>query len=512
MNEKVIVFRVDSSLQIGTGHVMRCLTLADELRQKGAEVQFICREFPGNIISIIQSKGYAVFVLPFSEKNAHQNPEPENISHKNWLGSDWEEDAKETYTALLAQGYVDWLVVDHYAIEEKWEQKQREIVSKILVIDDLADRKHNCDLLIDQNYYENMVERYIDLVAGGCRQLLGPEYALLRKEFREVRQNMQRYVSSIEKIFIFFGGVDLTNITEKVVEAISGIKFPDNIVVDIVVGSSNPHRKSIELLCNNAKNLFLHIQIENMAQMMAEADLCIGSGGTVTWERCCLGLPTIAWAVAENQQQLLKDCAKAGMLYAPDSNDFSPENIAIHIQALSQNLLLRTHIMTTGMRAIDGKGAIRVANIMLKQGAELSPATLADMQKIYKWRNHISVRKNSRSPDKIGFDEHSKWFEEILSDPDRLIFIGWSDDEEIGVLRFDISGNQAEISIYLLPGKQGYGYGIALVTAGENWLNRHNPDISSVSAEVLPENKASVKLFESSGYKLNQLQYQKRIN
>jgi len=507
-----VAIRTDASSQIGTGHVMRCLTLADELRQKGADILFICRELSGNIVNIIKEKGYSVSLLSLTDNQQSQNTGVETHSHENWLGASWEQDAEETYQVLIKLSNIDWLVVDHYAIEERWELRQKDVVDKILVIDDLADRKHSCDVLLDQNYYECIESRYIELVPEKCLQLLGPEYALLRKEFREVRQRIREHDGSIHKVFIFFGGVDLSNMTGRVLEAIIEMNSVDDFSIDVVIGSTNPHRENIEFICNSSEKFFLHIQIENMARMMADADLCIGSGGTITWERCCLGLPAIAWPVAENQKELLKDCAKAGLVYAPDSDNPTTEEIANHISALLQNSLLCTHIAHLAKSAIDGRGAIRVANAIMKQDIELRPVVLDDMQKIFEWRNDYSIRKFSRSPDKINFDQHKKWFESVLSNPDRHVFIGYIDNQEIGVLRFDICGDQAEISIYLVPEKQGYGYGAALVTAGENWLTSYSSKIRSVIAEVLPENKASIKLFEISGYKVNGFQYQKSIS
>jgi len=507
-----IAIRTDAASQIGTGHVMRCLTLAEELRQKGADILFICRELPGNIISIIKAHGYSVSQLTLPDDRQAHNTQSEIQTYENWLGTSLEKDAEETYQVLLKQGNIDWLVVDHYAIEECWENRQRDVVSKILVIDDLADRKHCCDVILDQNYYEHFESRYLELVPDKCLQLLGPEYALLRKEFREVRQKICEHDGSIHKIFVFFGGVDLSNMTGRVLEAITGMDSVDDLSVDVVIGSTNPHRKNIELLCNSSEKFFLHIQVENMARMMANADLCIGSGGTITWERCCLGLPAIAWPVAENQKGLLKDCAKAGLVYVPDSDNPTAEEIVNHVSALLQNSLLCAHIAHLAKSTIDGRGAIRVANTIMKLDIELRLVVLDDMQKIYEWRNDYSIRKFSRSPDEINFDQHKKWFESVLSDPDRHVFIGCLDNQEIGVLRFDIYGDQAEISIYLVPEKQGYGYGAALVAAGENWLTSYNSKIRSVMAEVLPENKASIKLFESSGYKMNGFQYLKSIS
>lgn len=505
-----VVFRADASLHIGTGHVIRCLTLADELKEKGAEIIFICRDFPGHLANIIQHKGYQVLLLSISEYHEYKNSENTVKSHEAWLDDSMGQDAAQTHLLLSSQGHIDWLVVDHYAIDARWQQRQNVVVDKILVIDDLADRKHSCDILLDQNYYHDMTKRYTGLVPDHCQQLLGPGFSLLRKDFREARLHVKKRDGAIRKIFVFFGGVDLSNMTGRVIEAISGLGLTD-IVVDVVIGKTNPHQNNIEKLCQDAENINLHIQVQNMAEIMAGADLSIGSGGTVTWERCCLGLPAIAWPVAENQVELLKDSAIAGLVYVPDTDNPSVNDITQYVKTFLNSPLLCSHMSELGLAVTDGRGAIKVANLMATVGIDLQPVEKADMQKLYEWRNDNRVRKYSRNSDAITFDQHKKWFNVVMSDPDKHVFIGYSGDNEIGVLRFDCNYDQAEVSIYLVPGKQGKGFGVPLVLAGESWLENHCPRIRHIAADVLPENRVSNKLFEKCGYKVNMIQYRKSL-
>jgi UDP-2,4-diacetamido-2,4,6-trideoxy-beta-L-altropyranose hydrolase len=182
-----ILIRTDASVQIGTGHVMRCLTLADELRGRGAEVIFVCREFDGNLCGYIEEKGYIVHRLPVSDatEQGDQNIEI-GLKHTAWLGADCQTDVEQVEEIIKdLESPPDWLVVDHYALDERWEECLRSYCKKIMVIDDLADRPHNCDLLLDQNFYENLESRYDGLVPPQCKKFLGPKYALLRPEFRE---------------------------------------------------------------------------------------------------------------------------------------------------------------------------------------------------------------------------------------------------------------------------------------------------------------------------------------
>ncbi|GAX88910.1 UDP-2,4-diacetamido-2,4,6-trideoxy-beta-L-altropyranose hydrolase [Effusibacillus lacus] len=301
-----IFFRVDSSQQIGSGHLMRCLTLATELKERHATVSFISRELPGHMCNYVESKGFQVARLPYSA----QAEESLRTPNSTWLGVSWQLDAEETKEVLSScvQG-VDWLIVDHYALDWQWESYQRSEAKKIMVIDDLADRRHDCDLLLDQNLFEDLEIRYDKLVSTECLKFLGPRYALLRKEFLEARTRLRQRDGQVNRILVFFGGSDITNETAKAIKAIQSLNSPQ-IQVDVVVGSSNPRKDEIRDLCYSIPNVNYHCQIENMAELMAAADLAIGAGGTATWERCYLGLPALVVILAENQIQPAQAAAK----------------------------------------------------------------------------------------------------------------------------------------------------------------------------------------------------------
>ncbi len=505
-----VAIRTDASLKIGTGHVMRCLTLAEELTARGAEILFICRSLQGNLIEFIRESGYRVTTLVDEVSSNQGNSEDNFTSYNDWLGASLELDAEETHSILKRESLWKWLIVDHYSIDKRWEIRQKNIVNKILVIDDLADRSHSCDVLLDQNYYSDMGERYNKLLPVNCGLLLGPRFSLLRKEFREQREKLPDKKGGIKKIFVFFGGVDINNMTGKVLGAIMGL-IPETVIVDAVIGATNPHREKLKTLCDSVKNINLHIQVMDMAKMMAEADLGIGAGGTATWERCCLGLPTIAWSVAENQKKLLKDSANAGLVYCPDFSEPTVEEIAVHIKAVLQNKSICKNIKVNGLAMIDAKGVTRVANMVCAPVINLMAAVKEDVKKIYQWRNEQAVRQFSHSSKEIDFDQHEKWFEKSLMDHNRYIFIASESNNEIGVLRFDITGDEAEISVYLIKNMYGRGYGEALVVAGENWLVENCPEIKYVIAEVLPKNKASIWLFEKCGYTMHNVKYRKSI-
>ena len=313
----MIVFRVDSSIQIGSGHLMRCLTLADNLNCK-SKTMFIARDLDGNLNYMI-SRRFKLSILPKQNHNKLNG-------YEKWLTVSQEQDAKETIE-IIKNLKIDLLIVDSYAIDEKWENLIRPYVKRIMVIDDLANRKHDCDILLDQNFYLNGQNRYKELIGKYCKLLLGPEFVLLRDEFYEERNKKRNDFSEVKNIFIFFGGSDLTNDTMKTLKAIFLLKSC-NLKVNVVVGNNNIYKKEIEMFCNKYCWITYYCQVDNIAELMSQADLAIGAGGTTTWERCYLGLPSIVISVAENQRQLAIDAHKIGIIkYLGSSDNVSVNDI-----------------------------------------------------------------------------------------------------------------------------------------------------------------------------------------
>jgi len=335
LGAKTAVIRVDSSERIGSGHLMRCLTLADRMRQEGKDVHFICRDLAGNLSRLVTAQGFSLHLLPAHAYDAALT------GYAVWLTVPQEVDARETAEILRDLQPAARLVVDHYALDADWERRMRPFVQEIFVIDDLANRAHDCDTLLDQNFYRDMERRYDGLVPAHCKLLLGPKYALLRREFYEARAKMKPRTGDIRRILIFYGGSDPTGETEKAIRALLMLHLTD-IAADVIVGGSNVRRREIERLCAAHDTLHYHCQVDNMAEFMVRADLCLGAGGTTTWERCFLGLPAIVTAVAENQFQICRDCAEIGLIrYLGAWTDVSAEDILQALRDLSDPETLR---------------------------------------------------------------------------------------------------------------------------------------------------------------------------
>ena len=340
-----VCFRTDASFNIGTGHVMRCLTLADELRQKGTDISFICREDPGNLVSYIESRGYKVHRLPGE--------------------IDIEMDRRLTKEFLSKyETKPDWLIMDHYDIDISWEYPVRKYAKKFMVIDDLANREHDCDLLLDQNYSRNK-NRYNRLVPENCIQLLGPKYAILRPQFQKANENLRKRDGGVNRILVFMGGADSKNITSKVLRAIHMLGRSD-IAIDVIIGNLNPYHDEIKILTSKIPNTSCHHNVEDMAELMASADLCIGAGGTTTWERCCVGLPTITIILAENQKNISENLDKEGaLLNLGWYHNVTENNIKEGIEGLIGNPQKMASMCDKSRRLVDGEGVNRVCDAMI---------------------------------------------------------------------------------------------------------------------------------------------------
>ncbi|NOU01171.1 MAG: UDP-2,4-diacetamido-2,4,6-trideoxy-beta-L-altropyranose hydrolase [Gallionella sp.] len=352
-----ITFRTDATSQIGTGHFMRCLTLAVALESQGAHIRFISRNLPAHLGEMLKAKRMDFVALP----NESAGEVGGDLAHSQWLGASQTQDAHATVQALSDRQW-DWIVVDHYALDARWESAVRGSTKKILAIDDIADRRHDCDVLLDQNFYSDMHSRYDGKVSAHCVQLLGPRYALLRDEFRQLRAQVKPRSGEVKKILVFFGGVDADNYTGLALDALATLANKA-IKIDVVIGTQHPNREQIQQTCD-AQGYACHVQTSRMAELMAEADLAIGAGGSATWERCCLGLPAIVFSIAENQEQASRALANQGVVYLGSKEVFATE-----IERAMRYLFVSTRLHEMSVRAaelVDGQGARRLSDVLFR--------------------------------------------------------------------------------------------------------------------------------------------------
>jgi UDP-2,4-diacetamido-2,4,6-trideoxy-beta-L-altropyranose hydrolase len=261
-----------------------------------------------------------------------------------------------------------WLVVDHYDIDIAWETELRGNVGRLFVIDDLANRRHECDMLLDQNYYNNPDERYKGRVPDHCRLLLGPGYALLSPEFEKAAMMMRPRDGRIKRVLIFFGGSDPTGETEKSLDAIE-LFGTANVHFDVVVGISNPKREALRARCEGLKNVHFYCQTSEMAALCVNADLALGAGGSANWERFSVGLPCIVVTTADNQKETVAALSDGGYIRSLGWRaQVGPRHMA---EALDRAMHELDDIHAMGRRArslmekMDFQGACAVADTLL---------------------------------------------------------------------------------------------------------------------------------------------------
>jgi UDP-2,4-diacetamido-2,4,6-trideoxy-beta-L-altropyranose hydrolase len=362
-----IVFRADASVEIGTGHVMRCLALADSLRAKGAICYFICKLHAGNLISFIQSKGHMAYGLPVAKLKEAYTENSQHLPQFDWLGGSQIHDA-ELCEPILKNLNPDWLVVDHYALSSEWENLLRPHCNKLLVIDDLADRNHNCDLLLDQTFGRSC-EDYHSLTPPHCHLLCGPSYALLRQEFASLRPYSlsRREQPEVQELFVNMGGTDKDNVTGQVLNALRKCELlPEQCKITVVMGTTAPWLEDIRKIATKMhRPTRVLVGVNNMAKLMSDSDLAIGAAGATTWERCCLGLPTAIMVLAENQLLAAGLLEKAGVVKTLTAGVTLPRQLNEFIR---QVMIHKDYLRDVAIRAsnvTDGLGCNRVAQILL---------------------------------------------------------------------------------------------------------------------------------------------------
>lgn len=469
-------FRADASSTIGTGHVVRCATLADELKARGARTVFFSREASGHLCDWLEEKGHEVRRLRGQASGA-----AEEI---------------EDMQRALGREHFDWLVADHYGLDAAWERAMAPWADARFVIDDIG-RFHECELLLDQNVLDDE-NAYKERVPARCRRLLGPRYALLRPAFPAAREQPERFSRTARRVLIAFGGADPGGETAKAIEGfLAGTS--DLMQATVIMGKSNPHREALTQRYGHLARLRLIDHSDDMAGLMTSCDLAMGAGGASTWERACLGLPSIVTAIAENQRHIAEAIAcRGGQIYLgtrPSIDDY-----AHALRLLSENSWLRESCGRIAGKLTDGHGCRRVAAALWTAPLTLRQARMEDAESLLSWRNADINRLPSFDPTPISLDCHLAWLQTIIENPRRVLLIGEDRGVPVGVLRYDIGDTEADVSIYLVPGHHGRGLGEQLLSAGTNWLKENKPAIARVRARIKADNLRSQAAFRTAGY------------
>jgi len=489
---KTAIIRADAAPNIGNGHVVRCLALAEALADLDFEITFVSSAATIRSVPELAQADCDIIVL---EEHLQSTTEAEAIVRR------------------FPQG-VDLLVVDHYGRDSEFENACRPVTRKIAVLDDLADRRHECDVLLDAGV-DRRREDYADLLSESCYTYFGPAYAPVRSEFRHLRSQAleRRRAEPVRRMLISFGGTDAKNMTTLAICAAKESRI--NVPIDVVIGAGASNQPEVEDAAAKV-NAQIHQNLDaaEMADIIGNADMAIGAAGTTTWERCCLGLPSLLVVTADNQEATAKalDRERAAKIVGRYS-EVTEASLTDAISVMAEDVAGRQRMAAAGMRICDGLGSHRMASVMdppLAADGELvtlRPATKSDLDITFAWQCDPQIRRYFRNSPPPGKAEHETWFEHQLADPLSIISIIVHGTQPAGVFRLDPPGPPHDlpaydVSILVAPDHQRLGISVAALA-----LARQLVPEAELSAEVLPGNTASHAMMISAGYHLRDGQY-----
>lgn len=353
-----IIFRVDASEYMGGGHLHRCLVLAQALiTQYDAHCLFVMKTHPGHLAELVAKSDIDYVLLPLQPNHSF-----ELTNYETWVGGDTELDAALTRAAAedyFGSGNYDWVVLDHYGLDRVWESIFAQNGINIAVIDDLMNRPHNANILLDQTC-GRVTQDYQHLVSPQTICLTGESFSLLRPEFRLNRKTSiarKRNFQSVQKVLLSFGSTDPGNITSVVLNSLSPFFEKHGARAVVIISSAAPHLEELRYLVPTMSYpIDLHVDSTQVAALLLECDIAVGAPGSATWERCALGVPTLLIQTAENQSEVLKRVCQFGAAEAfydsPDSSNIvdALESVVSNYQAIS----LRASLL------VDGLGSNRV--------------------------------------------------------------------------------------------------------------------------------------------------------
>lgn len=478
---------------------MRCLTLADALRERGADCRFVCREHPGNMLGIIRERGYGFIALQTDSKPLSRSQD----THTAWLGADVTTDVEETLAALAGES-LDWLIVDHYGIDARWEQRARTVCRKLMVIDDLADRAHDCDLLVDQNLVANPRSRYSGKLPEHCCLLVGPRYAMLAPLYAELHRQATLRHGGVHRVLIYFGGADIENLTGKTISAFLTLGHRD-VELDVVVNPQSPYVESIQRQIAGVENVRLHMFLPSLSGLMRVADVSVGAGGMTTWERCCLGVPSYVITLADNQIAGARELDRLGVIcWLGNASDLTVRDLT---EAISDMMGKSSHIDLSkrGFDLVDGLGCIRIADYLTANCDSRLRVRLAcpdDEELILRWANDPVVRHNSFSPGLIDAAAHHQWFSKRLANrASCCVFVVETEAGlPVGQVRFELSNEIWEVHYTLDACVRGRGMGGVFLKAALSEFLIRVPSCTEIVGRVKSGNLASQKVFKRIGF------------
>lgn len=503
----LVIFRADASADIGGGHIYRCLTLADKLNTPDTPVHFICREEKGHLAELITQRGFTLSLIP-------ANQALQQI-----------DDAKTCRQVLypLSQAFngIGLIVVDHYQLSSIWAQQLSPLSAHLAVIDDLANREHHCDLLFDQSFGRT-AEQYAPWLTPRCQQVIvGAKHALLRPQFialREAATIKRANTTAVQSVLVNMGAMDPDNVTHTVLSQLAKLKSATYDTIHVILTDKAKHLDSIKAFINNSSlDIQLHINIDNVAALILQADIAIAAAGTSMLERCCLGLPGVLVCIADNQAHIAKAVADSGSAIAVLDKEQLSDKLTEVIQQFTNNPGSYQTIATLALATCNGNGSTllseRLQQLMAEPTLYLQPVTEQDKMLLYQWQLAPKTRQYARNPTPPTLQQHQQWFDSVINNPKIYFYLVKRQHQPCGFIRLDVKSltvdgrkiEGLEVSVALSPECYGQGIGHQALLLTQQTYN----DVSLL-AYIEPDNKPSLKAFAKAGFlPLNKHWYEK---
>jgi len=470
-----LIIRADAHYQIGFGHVMRCLALAQAWQERGGQVTFISHK-----------------LLPDVLRQRLASEQVNLLLINELAGSP---DDAQQLIALAREIQARVIIVDGYQFDTVYQRYIKDAGFPLLVLDDYSHTDlYLADWVLNQN--PHATKSLYPYHGDATQLLLGTRYALLRREFWRWRGRRYERPYAGRNILVTLGGTDPQNMTTVVIEKLESISQHDLSVV-IVVSAANPNLEVLQTAISRSRHMVrLETNITDMTPLMEWADLAISAAGSTLWELALMGVPTCAIITADNQRRGAEAFAGAGAIKLLDT-DFDP----VMITQLLLDEQARTDLSHKAQAAVDGYGVERVLMHLREEKLWLRPAQPADAQLIWEWANETTVRSASFSSATIPLEKHLHWFADKLNHPNTAIYLAFdSQDFPVGQIRFDrVNDHEAEIDVSIAHTRRNMGYGFRLIQLGSKRVLRENL-FSALHAYIKITNASSARSFEKAGF------------
>lgn len=471
-----LLIRADANAEIGNGHVMRCLALAQVWQDHGGEVIFLCSD---SLPAALQDRLYIEDVKVV----LREDPSGDHVD-------------AQFLTKLATQLGTSLVVVDGYAFDAEYQRILKNAGLRVLFLDDNGHAEHYySSWILNQNFHAD--ESLYRERESDTQLLLGTRFTLVRREFREWRGFQRTIIDIAKNLLVTMGGADPDNVTLDVLHAINSIPDAETLQIKVVVGGSSPHLSSLRSFVSDSRlNVEILSDVINMPELMAWADLAISAGGSTIWELCLMGVPTVALVLADNQAALVEKLAEHEAIYSTSVN-----GLTVRLSETCANPRRREIMSAYSRYLVDGYGTNRVSMFLRGDRVWVREATLEDCELIWRWANDPIVRQVSFSSQPISWETHLTWYKSAIEDKHLLIFIATDHNEKpIGQIRYQIEKDIATVSISLDRHARGMGYSAELLILGSDRLSSATSAMIQ-HAFIKPGNVASRRAFERASFR-----------